>query len=208
MVYLALGVVFMSGVCVLVYQLHENAPSASQEPVIVDLSGEISKFLFFRKVQLNGIAMSKHATFSKDLRETSSMQLRRYTPIRSKANRARPIQFVESLTSDSTQTHRLVKPAMQGYVSHRLLPAKIKASFVEDGLTMGGLVYVIEQEFVEVRPFLKWLGVAFLLFTLLILVRLLLAPLIHRKKLQRAWDHQKGYSKTKNVKDDVFPWGR
>jgi len=205
-VFLFLAVLSLSAITVTLHHMYTRIPAADQPLIEVDLNDDSFSFLFLERVSLNGVAVNQNATFSKDFRHQSSTMLRRYTPIVSKSGNTQPIRFVESFTSDSTEILNQRPVSMQGFVSPRVLPAAIRTAFEADGLQMANIVYVIETDYVDVKPILKWLWIAMSIITLAVLIRLLLSPNLHRAKLQTAWDYQRGYSKNKNVKDDIAPW--
>jgi len=202
----ALSVLVLASSSWAVYQMYVDAPGVDQEITRVDLSDNSPSFVWLKKVSLNGVPLEKNATFSKDLRQESAIALRRYTPIAAELNSDQPIRFVESFTSDSTQELKRIRASLDGYVNVRLLPAAIRSTFEADGLSMARVVYVIEDRFFDIKPYLKWSSLGLLLLALLFLIRLVLSPRIHRRKLQETWDFEKGYSKNKNVADDIAPW--
>ncbi len=203
---LFLAVPTLLAITVTIHHMYTQISGANQPLMEVDLNDDSFRFLFLRRVSLNGEAVKQNVTFSKDRRYQSPTMLRRYTPIVSKDRYTQTIRFVESFTSDSTEILNQRPVSMQGFVSPRVLPAAIRAAFEEDGLKMANIVYVIETDYVDVKPILKWLWIAISMMTLAVLIRLLLSPYLHRTKLQAAWDYQRGYSKSKNVKDDIAPW--
>jgi len=207
-IYLFLAVLVFAGLAYGAFHLHRLTPSKDQPPLKLELASELPSFLFLRKVVLlDGIAISKHATFSKDLRQKQSHILRRYTPIASKKDRQRPIQFVESFTSSSTKSHKAKRVALQGFVSLRMLPVSIRQAFEADGLSMESKVYVIENRFFNIKPYLMAACIVLSLLALGLLIRLILSPKIHRRKLQTAWDIQFGYHKKKHVGEEIITVG-
>lgn len=189
------------------HKLYQLAPTADQEPLVIDLSGsDIPDFLWLRKIAFNGAALSSQVSFSKDTRETSKYKLRRYTPIISAEDSGQKIQFVESYTSNSTAQHKKRKAKLEGFVSLRPLPAAIRVGFERNGLNFGSPVYVVESALFDVAPYLKWASIFVFSIALILLIRLLLSPVLHKRKLQTAWDHQRGYSKGKDVGKDLWPW--
>lgn len=208
-VLLSIGLVLCGAGSSAIYKLYKIAPTADQDMLVIDLDkDDLPSFLQLRKINLKGAALSKRVSFSKDLREASPYKLRRYTPITNSKDSDRPIRFVESFTSDSTSKHKTRRAKLKGYVSLRPLPAAVRAGFESNGLKFESPVYVIEDTLFDIAPYLKWTLFCIALITLMLLIRVLLTPRLHKLKLQAAWDLQNGYSKTKDVSKDVWPWSR
>jgi len=164
----------------------------------IDLAADdLPRFIQLQRVSLRGAALSKQIGFDNASPETSSDQLRRYTPILSASQPSRPIQFVHLYTSGSIAKHKSQKANLSGFV---------KAGFEDNGLSFASPVYVISDSFFDVAPYLKWTAIFLGLISLILFIRLLMLPAIHKRKLQSAWDHQRGYSKNKDVSKDIWPW--
>ena len=204
---LAISVLIFAGFSAASYNLYQNAATENQESIVVDLESELPANMWLRKVALiNAKPLTKHINFSKDLRQESLFSLRRYTPIVNNSVESNQVSFVESFTSDSSKLHKSKAVNMKGFIRPRLLPAVMRVKLEASGLDLANIVYVVEDQFFDIKPYLKWCSILLLLVTALLLIRLLLSPLIHHRKLLNAWQHQKGYSKTKNFKEDIAPW--
>ena len=190
-----------------VFTLYHAVPGNEQETLTIDLAADdLPRFIQLQRVSLRGAALSKQIGFDNASPETSSNQLRRYTPILSASQPSRPIQFVHLYTSGSIAKHKSQKANLSGFVNLRPLPASIRAGFEDNGLSFASPVYVISDSFFDVAPYLKWTAIFLGLISLILFIRLLMLPAIHKRKLQSAWDHQRGYSKNKDVSKDIWPW--
>jgi len=204
---LGMAVVLLSAVSYGLFSLYKAAPTTEQETLLIDLStDDVPSFIQLKKVSFSDAKLSKQISFAKNSPETSSNKLHRYTPILSSSDPSRPIKFVELYTSASISKHKSQRAKLSGYVNLRPLPAVIQGSFEASGLKFASPVYVVSDSVFDVAPYFKWAAIIAGFLSLLLFIRLLRTPTIHRRKLQNSWDHQRGYSKNKDVSKDVWPW--
>ncbi len=201
-----LGAIFLS--------FAQNWPNRNDELIQLTASEAPQESIWARRVQLAGQAASKNMAVKKDRSQVSWTQIQRYVPIvnRDKGvqrNGKQPQIYYSAALSSSESLSTKSRPVIKtGYVSWRLLPYSARKAYAQNGLQVPLLSYVITSDFVDLAPYLKGVALFFFCLSGLCMIRLLLTKRIHRARLQEAWDFERGYSKTKNVEHDIFPWSK
>ncbi len=204
----ACAMLILAGAAYFSLTLASKVPVAEATAIELDASKAPPFWIWMKRVNINGQPGLDAITVARNRDHASWTQLERFVPLLAtkKGADSSRVYFSETYSSAQTVSPKRKRVATNGYVSLQLLPASARNSFKQNGLKVPVLSYVIVQDFIDLKPYLRALSVLFGMLSVLLLVILMMSKKIHTKKLQDSWDHQRGYNRKKRVEDDVFPW--
>ena len=187
---IALSFAFFVGLSAGAYFLSTKAPAEDSLAIEIDLNSYQSKSLWFKKVSVKGVALTKSATVTQETSTLGDTYYARYTPIVAQLNSDRPVYFIEAFTSDSIEAVSRSKVSTSGYVMPIALPVPIRDSIEKDGVILASRTYLISDRFFSAKK-LAFIVSVLLGFIALVLFLLLATARNHNKrKLRLCKEHQ------------------